>query len=362
MSERANPTVVGGFVIGALVLLVAGVLLFGSGAVLRERIPVVAFFSGNVRGLQEGSAVEFRGVRVGTVTGIQLALDVESRDLLIPVYMELDTDSLIVAGEAAEATGAGALAFLDALVARGLRARLDLRSFVTGQLAVGLDMYPGSEVVRVGASAGVYELPTVESTLDRVAEILQDLPLQDIAVKLIDTLDNAARLLADGNLTTALDDTASAAADARALMAEVRVTAGPLLGELRQTVQATRAAVDGVAQHSNATLDDYARLASGADARLDALAGQLERALAELGGLRATLDARVAPVSDAALETLDAARTALGGANEVLAGDSRTRYNIDVLLEELAGAARSLRIMAEFLEQHPDALIRGKNL
>ena len=78
MSARANPAVVGGFVVGALVLLVAAVLLFGSGAVLRERVPVVAFFSGNVRGLQEGSPVEFRGVRVGTVTELRLTLDVDA--------------------------------------------------------------------------------------------------------------------------------------------------------------------------------------------------------------------------------------------------------------------------------------------
>ena len=98
MSARANPAVVGGFVVGALVLLVAAVLLFGSGAVLRERVPVVAFFSGNVRGLQEGSPVEFRGVRVGTVTELRLTLDVDSMDVLIPVYMELDPRSLTLAG------------------------------------------------------------------------------------------------------------------------------------------------------------------------------------------------------------------------------------------------------------------------
>ena len=67
MTQRANPAVVGGFVVGALVLLVAGVLMFGSGALLRERVSVVAFFTGNVRGLQEGSAVEFRGVQVAAV-------------------------------------------------------------------------------------------------------------------------------------------------------------------------------------------------------------------------------------------------------------------------------------------------------
>lgn len=362
MSERANPAVVGGFVIGALVLVVAGVLLFGSGAFLRERQPVVSFFAGNVRGLQVGSAVEFRGVRVGTVTGIQLALDVESKELLIPVYMELETGSLTVVGAPADGETGSAGKFLDDLVARGLRARLDLKSFVTGQLAVGLDMYPNTAVERVGAVPGIYEMPTVPSTLDRVAELLQELPLQDIAVKLIDTLDNVAQLLADDALTTALRDVADAAAETRRLTGELRAAAGPLIGDFRATLEDTRSAVNEVSRSANVTLERYGELAGSARTRLDTVSAKLDTALDELGGVRASLDARVAPVADAAVATLAQARGALDGAGDVLAADSRTRYNLDRTLEELAAAARSLRIMADFLEQHPDALIRGKDL
>ncbi|MGR8919695.1 MAG: MlaD family protein, partial [Gammaproteobacteria bacterium] len=271
MSERANPAVVGGFVIGALVLVVAGVLLFGSGAFLRERVPAVAFFDGNVRGLQVGSAVEFRGVRVGTVTDIQLAVDASSKDLLIPVYLELDSGSLTVLGAPADAAGGDAVTFLDDLVARGLRARLDLKSFVTGQLAIGLDMYPHTAIERVGAVTGVYELPTVTSTLDRVAELLQELPLQDIAVKLIDTLDNVARLLADDALSAALRDVADAAAEARRLTGELRGAAGPMIGDLRGTLEDTRAAVGELARSASGTLDRYGALADTAAARIESV-------------------------------------------------------------------------------------------
>ena len=57
-----------------------------------------------------------------------------------------------------------------------------------------------------------------------------------------------------------------------------------------------------------------------------------------------------------------ARRVALVNARELLAEDSRTRYNLDVTLEELAAAARSLRIMADYIERNPDALIKGKGL
>jgi paraquat-inducible protein B len=360
VSQRANPAVVGAFVVGALVLLVAGVLVFGSGALLRERFPVVAFFSGNVRGLQEGSAVEFRGVRVGTVTRIHLVLDADSKELLIPVYMELEPGSLTVAGRAGTAPVGDPGSFLDQMVVQGLRARLDLKSFVTGQLAVGLDMHPGTRAVRVGVVDDIYEMPTVASTLDRVAEVLQELPLQDMASKLIDTLDRVTRLVSDEHLSDGLRDASAAAAETRRLMTDLRGSVGPLVDESRAALREMRESVAGAGSRVVVTLDAYSSLARDAGTRLDALSVKLGRSLDELAGIRASLEARVAPVAESALGSLREARGAFANARGLLAEDSRTRYNLDVTLEELAAAARSLRIMVDYLEQNPDALIKGR--
>ncbi|MEQ8493544.1 MAG: hypothetical protein RLW42_04905, partial [Gammaproteobacteria bacterium] len=96
------------------------------------------------------------------------------------------------------------------------------------------------------------------------------------------------------------------------------------------------------------------QLAQKAGTRLDTVASRLEIALDDLAGLRQTVDARVAPVADAAIETLE-------DIDELVAADSRTRYNLDEALESLAAAARSLRVMADYLAQNPDALIRGRS-
>ena len=360
MNTRANPLVVGAFVIGALLLVVIAVVMFGSGAVLRERIPVVAFFAGNVRGLQEGSAVEFRGVRVGTVKRIRLLLDVNTQHLLIPVHMELEPRSLRVTGASRASRKAGAIPFLEELVAQGLRARLDLKSFVTGQLAVGLDMLPDTKINRVGAIADVYEIPTVASTVDRLLAMLRDLPLQDIALKLIDTLDSASRLLDDEHLAATLRDAAGAAADTRKMMSELQAKLGPAIDEARVTMSETRTAVTEISQHTTTTLEQYARLAQDVRSRLSSLAIKTEQAVAEFGAIRASLDARVAPISDSAVAALGEARAAMVNARNILAEDSHTHYNLDVALEELAAAARSLRIMADYLEQNPDALLKGR--
>ena len=362
MSQRANPTVVGAFVVGALALVVIGILVFGSGAVLRERIQVVAFFTGNVRGLQEGSAVEFRGVRVGSVKKIQLLLDVDSNELLIPVYMELETRSLVLSGSAEHADNAEAIPFLDELVAQGLRARLDLKSIVTGQLAVGLDMHPNTRIARIGAIDDAYELPTVPSTLDRVVQALQDLPLQEIAAKLINTLDRTSELVGDENLAAVLRDAAGTAADARQLMTDLRTHIGPAVVDARETLRETRTALQELGGHATTTLDDYRGLARNTTDKVTSLTDTMDKALKELGGIRASLDARIAPVAKSAEATLGEARGTLANARNLLAEDSRTQYNLNVALEELAAAARSLRIMADYLERNPDALLKGKGL
>ena len=78
MSRKANPTIVGIFVIGALALLVAGVVLFGSGKFFRPTLEYVAYFEGSVGGLLKGAPVKFHGVRIGAVTDIRVEVDMET--------------------------------------------------------------------------------------------------------------------------------------------------------------------------------------------------------------------------------------------------------------------------------------------
>ena len=72
MSIRANPMVIGAFVIGAVVLLLAALLVWGGSGLFRTKLEYVLFFDSAVTGLNKGSPVLARGVKVGEVTDIQL--------------------------------------------------------------------------------------------------------------------------------------------------------------------------------------------------------------------------------------------------------------------------------------------------
>ncbi len=77
MKKQINPTRIGVFVVGAIALAVAAVIVFGSGRFFAEKYRYVSFFEGSVFGLNQGAPVICKGVRVGTVTAIELLSDPE---------------------------------------------------------------------------------------------------------------------------------------------------------------------------------------------------------------------------------------------------------------------------------------------
>src|SRR6516164_2529676 len=92
MAKKASPKLIGGFVIGAIALVVAGILAFGGGAYFAQTRAAVLYFQGSLSGLQVGAPVTFRGVRVGSVTKIVIHYDVLAQKLAIPVFIEINPD------------------------------------------------------------------------------------------------------------------------------------------------------------------------------------------------------------------------------------------------------------------------------
>jgi len=61
-----------------------------------------------------------------------------------------------------------------------------------------------------------------------------------------------------------------------------------------------------------------------------------------------------------ARKTLDEGRKTLGAAKQTLSADAPLQQDLRVTLRELARTAQSLRILTDYLERHPESLIRGK--
>ena len=59
-------------------------------------------------------------------------------------------------------------------------------------------------------------------------------------------------------------------------------------------------------------------------------------------------------------KTLGEARNTLGSANQTLSTDGSLQLDLRETLREVSRAAQSLRVLGDYLEQHPESLIRGK--
>lgn len=329
MAKEVSKTVIGAFVISAIALVVIGVVVFGSGKFFETTQKYVLFFEGSVKGLDEGSPVVWRGVKIGSVEEIVLLADPETLAVQIPVIIEVEPDRFQMKGERRKERDPKKN--IAKLIDFGLRAKLAMQSVVTGQLMIDMDLRPESPAQLVGSDFPYPEIPTVQSTLAEIADTIQELPIKQMFNKLEVAIDNVSEALGD----PALRDIVGSAKDA--------------------------------VQSADRLIKDADRLVIKVDKKVGPLADSFTTAAEDAQRLLQNLDRRVEPVTVKIEKTFDAAEAALMEAKKTLQGieeftaeDSALRYRVNTALEELAGAARSVRILSDYLEQYPDALLRGK--
>ncbi len=341
MSKQANATVIGGFVLGAVVLVVIGIIVFSSGALFRERVELVTYFPGSVQGLNVGAQVQFQGVPIGQVTAIDLDYLPERDSFRIPVRYEIWPTNVHVLGNIGDSDTRDVLQRL--VDEKGLRARLEPVSLVTGQYVVVLGLNPAlPRRTFAGNRDEAIRVPAVAATRDRIEEMLANLRLDDLVSSFTATLEAIQKLLESGIITSTMKD-----------LDETLVETRGLVQALGQSVKPMVARVDG-------TLADYGRLAKTLDARAATLAESLEGASNDIARLARELNGEVAPLSSAAVRTLEDTRGAMRAISSLAGQGSSTRYELDQLLAELTRTARSLRSLADYLERHPEALLQGK--
>ena len=140
----------------------------------------VMYFHESIQGLSEGSPVVFQGVEVGKVIRIRLVADPKDLQFQIPVYIRMNPFE-----DAEEASMWGKIwqkddDLLNALIKRGLRARLVTKSLLTGQLGIELVMLPDTEIEEVQGKneENFLQIPTVLSKSEELSKRFDKLELQ----------------------------------------------------------------------------------------------------------------------------------------------------------------------------------------
>lgn len=324
MSTKVNKTAIGAFVLGAVVLLVAGVLVLGAGKLFTLEHTYITYFGSSVKGLNVGSPVMFRGVKVGEVIDISITVDPAAQSLEIPVTFTLEPAKFKGTKEVFQRDPKS---IEKAVKELGLRTQLQSMSFVTGQLMVALDFFPDKPFQHVAHSKKYPEIPSVPTPLEKLQKTLEDLPLKEIVVNMnsaIKGIDNLVNSI-DAKKTT-------------------------------QTIEAAIRDAQTLVQHLNAKIDPLVESVLKTSGAAEATLNETKETMVAARG-------NIKELVASTKMTLDSAQTALKQSELTLqaySDDSRLVTELNKTLRELSATSRSLRHLSDYLERHPESLIRGK--
>ena len=342
--NKANPTLLGAFVVGGVLLLLAGLIAAAGGSLFTRRDRVVMLFDGSTYGLQVGAPVVFRGVRLGSVATIGLLYDPTSDSFRVPVVAELERN--MVKTLLAEGSNASPTLGLPALVAKGLSAQLSMQSLLTGQLYVDLDLRPARPLQTLPAlhrhlAPDALEIPTTTTAIQNLKNQLDTVDFRRLLDDVGAIATSARSLVAGPQLKQALDDLAQITGNVKRLTARLDQRVDPLAQAAQGALGAAQQALGRLGEASERT---------GSAANKVGLAADRVGALADPA---APLLLRVQQTADELARTASALRSQT-------AADAPTVQQLGRTLQDVSQAARAVRELAELLDRQPDALLRGR--
>ncbi len=338
MSIKANPTVVGGFVIGAIILIVISFLVLGTGRIFKNDMRLMAVFPGTVNGLDVGSPVLFRGVNIGSVAEIKLYHDHKTQQSLVPVYIDLKQEvmELMIQEEAdSSLTEDQALGLMVDMIKSGLHARLTLESLVSGRQVVEFEFDPSLPIKITGIDKKYLEIPTVESDLEKLQKLFETIPLKELTESLIITVTEINKMFADK--------------DAKDIFNNINAT---IVGS-RQFIDNLNKQIIPLSQSAQDRLAEVKIL-------LISTEKQLSETLLELTRLSINVNEKLTGLTTSATSAFDKSELVLSNIDAIVDNKSAVRNELERSLKELSRAAKSMRVFTEYLERHPEALLQGK--
>jgi paraquat-inducible protein B len=262
-----------------------------------ERIPCVTYLETSLTGLAVGADVQVRGVQMGIVTGQRLVMD-DAGHIVARVTFDLQPT------RALEDPKRSARDLTTFILSQGLQVEVASTNFVTGQKILALEYAGAPAELRMEGQALVVPgsggggLSDMTSSLGAIAAKINQIPFADIGRNVDRTLRSVNEIVSGPKLQGALSELSATLAEVRKLAHDTNAGLGPALAQLPE------------------------------------LAEQMQRAAQNLNN-------------------------ALGESGY---GQSSTfQHNMAELVTQARDAARSIRLFVDYLERHPEALIRGRS-
>ncbi len=332
MIRKPNPKLIGAFVTFSGVIFVALIMYLSTDKISKTAQRYLMFFDQSVNGLEVGSSVKYRGVPIGSVERIMIHVDGQLPESnAIPIIISIDHDRLVRNFIDPNVT-VGDETMSD-LVDRGLVARLNLDSLITGQLFIDLS-YESSNSFRyrshmIYEDGGLIEIPTVGSSLHQITEDVAEVIAKIAELDFASVVANANDVLVD--LEKQIENLNTAGVSESIVAAAQGINEFAESDELGQTLRELRESLEVV----NETVKTY-NMENGE------IGNKMDDLVVSVTGSLENFDELVAETS------------------EMMKPGSAMRVEMGLALRELRRTAQSIRLLTDYIERNPNALLTGR--
>ena len=268
------------------------------------RTAYVTYFQSSVKDLAPGSPVMIYGMSVGQVTSIKLMYDAASNVPKVRVDFDINAEKAFGPKEATPPTDSTQI--LRELIEKGTRVRLESSNLLMGQKFLALEFVPNAAPAAIAQEGEITVIPSAGSSdnamdaLSDVANKLNQIPFDDIGQNLSHLISHADKLIDGEEMQQTVHNLSIAMANAADLSRKANTNMTPVLQKLPD------------------------------------ISAQLQSAVSQANQLFTSLQTHYGDGSD---------------------------FNSDAkrVLDQVTDAARSIRLLADYLERHPEALLNGKS-
>jgi ABC-type transporter Mla subunit MlaD len=305
MTQSANYFKLGLFVILAFCLGVGFLIMFGAGEFLKKEILAETCFNESVQGLDVGSEVKYKGVRIGTVKSITTPVKVyQVPSQCVLVVFALDPDAFPANGNQDPADA------VKAAVDQGLTVYLSFKG-ITGTAFLETDYLPDvTDPVQITWTPDNLYIPSRKSSIKRLGDAV-NLILDNLTeFNVMAMVRNLEELLASLNQKTAEFDMAGISARTSAMMEEVQNTSRLLsetidspdfrgmIQDAKGSFSSIQTLVTDIRDPMTRTLDDLSHAAASTRRLTQSLEDRTDTRLTELSrqvdGLMESLNTTIA--------------------------------------------------------------------
>ncbi len=412
---RINPAAIGAFVIGAILLLIVGLMTFGRGGLFTKNVTYQLYFDKSVNGLNVGSAVMFRGIKIGQVTDIRLALQVsdhfsaETNRWPIQVTVKLfpkafapsetQTDSrveqLLIQLNPAESEKDMKAWIRNMVLEKGMRAQLQTQSILTGLLYIELDLFENEVATqtikeelekgilpsRISAFERLYlslnqrdfskQIENAHAAINVIGNFFQEGKAEVFLDNLVETSNNIREVTGDAkNITHALKGKKIGPVEISPVTVLMQ-----LLSSISNILNKTDKLVTALDQNLPMLLADAQTTLATIKQTTANLAPKLESTIQDANNLIKTAEKAAAfeegptaklledfeQVTKDTSNVLQATHQTLETIRQAVGKQAPIQQDLSKAIEDIRQAAQSFRSLTDMLNQTPEALIRGRN-